>query len=66
MKIVIYWRTANPETIRRIRIKFGIPRYTSVNGETIADIRTEDMPLLIQCERLGYIQIRKKHLTPTE
>lgn len=66
MKVVIYWRTANKETIRRIREKFGIPYYTSVNGETFADISESDMPLLLRCEQLGYVQLRaKKQLKST-
>lgn len=60
MKITIYWKTRNAETIRRIREKFKVPRYTSVNGETDADIPGDLMPLLEECERRGYVKLRYK------
>ena len=60
MKITIYWRTKNTETILRIREKFKIPHYTSVNGETDADIPGDLMPLLQECERRGYVELRHK------
>ena len=61
MKMTIYFATSNPETIRRIRAKFGIPQIgMTVNGEQVADIKDEDLPLLQEVEKLGFIQIRNK------
>lgn len=40
--------------------KFGIPDYVSINGETPCDIRDEDMKLLLECEKRGFIEIRNK------
>ena len=56
MKVTIYWVTKDSDKIARIRERFGIGTYRSVNGETPAEIREEDMELL----RRGFIQIRNK------
>lgn len=61
MKMTIYFAINHPETISRIRAKFGMPQTgMSVNGEQVADIKDEDFPLLQEVEKLGYIQIRNK------
>ena len=61
MKVTIYFATSNTETIRKIRDKFGMPQTgMTVNGEQVADIKDEDLPLLQEVEKLGFIQIRKK------
>ena len=61
MKLTIYFATSNMETTRRIRAKFGMPQTgMTVNGEQVADIKDEDLPLLQEVEKLGFIQIRKK------
>lgn len=61
MKVTIYFATSNTETIRKIRDKFGMPQTgMTVNGEQVADIKDEDLPLLQEVEKLGYIQIRNK------
>ena len=60
MKVSVYWVTKDRTFIEKIREKFNIPHYTLVSGETNADISEEDMPLLQECERRGFIQIRKK------
>ena len=60
-KVTIYWNTRHiklediPEVKRRIRERFGIP-----NGETDCYIREEDMELLRETEKRGFIQIRNK------
>ena len=61
MKVTIYWITKDAEKIKRIRDKFNIPSYTSINGETPCEIKDEDLPLLRECERRGFIQIRNKN-----
>ena len=65
-KITIYWNTKhlNPKDVseikRLIRERFNMPNHTTVNGETSFDIREEDMELLQETERRGFIQIRNK------
>lgn len=60
MKLTIYWQTNNAEHIGKIRKRFGITGSTSVNGETTADIKDEDIELLKECANRGFIQIRHK------
>ena len=50
------------EDIRRIEERFGIPHCVTVNGETCrpVEIRDEDVELLMETQRRGYIQIRIK------
>ncbi len=60
-RLTIYFVTNNVETIRRIREKFGIPSVgMTVNGEQICDIADDDMDLLREVEKLGFIKIRNK------
>lgn len=40
--------------------KFGISDYMSINHETPCNIKDEDMELLRECEKRGFLQIRKK------
>lgn len=66
MQVTIYWNTRHldskdvPRIKKKIRDRFGIPNYTTVNGETPCEIRDEDMELLRECEKRGFIQIRNK------
>lgn len=66
MKITIYWNTnyLSPQEVHRVKKKirgrFNIPAYMSINGETTCDIKEEDMELLREVESRGYIQIRNK------
>lgn len=69
MKTVIYWNARHvppdrfQEVKRRIQERFNLPRCTTVNGETLCDISDEELPVLRECEKRGFIQIRNK---PTE
>lgn len=63
MKLTIYWSTKDESIRARIRNRFGIPWEVTVNGETKADIRDEDMDLLRETERRGFIQIRFKKIS---
>lgn len=64
MKLVIYFRTSDPETISRIRQKFGITAGMNINYEVEADILAEDMELLRETAKRGFIEIRiKKTIT---
>lgn len=60
MKLTICWITKNQEFIDKIRLKFGISDYMSINHEIPCEIDEEDLPLLRECEKLGFIQIRNK------
>lgn len=62
MKLTIYWTTKGRDKrfCSDIRKKFKIPDYMSVNGETPCEIRDDDMPLLRECEKRGFLKIRKK------
>lgn len=66
MKVTIYWdarhlpREKSLEAKERIKAKFNIPNYTTINGEPPCEIRDEDMELLRECERRGFIQLRNK------
>lgn len=66
MRVTIYWETRHldpkdiPRIKKRIMDKFHIPDYTTVNGETPCDIKDEDMELLRECAKRGFIQIRNK------
>lgn len=60
MKLTIYWVTKDAQSIQRIREKFNLPSYRSVNGETPTEIREEDLPLLRETEKRRFIQIRNK------
>lgn len=65
-KVTIYWNIRHvkkedvPEIKRRIRERFNIPNYTTVNGETDCEICEENMKLLRETEKRGFIQIRNK------
>lgn len=65
-KVTIYWNTRHikrediPEIKRRIRERFNIPAYTTINGETPCEIREDDMELLREIESRRFIQIRNK------
>ena len=60
VKLTIYWATNDAETKRKIRERFNISCGISVNGETETEIKEEDMPLLEETARRGFIQIRYK------
>lgn len=60
MNITICWVTKDWETIEKIQKKFGISSYMSVNRETPCDIKEEDIELLRETEKRGFIHIRNK------
>lgn len=57
IKLVVCWKKSDAATIKRIRQRFGMPTYTTVNGWTPAEILEEDMPLLEETARRGFISI---------
>ena len=58
--LTIVWRTRNTETIRKIREKFNLPPGMTINRETKAFVSPEEMELLREVERRGFIGIRFK------
>lgn len=60
MKCVIFWRTRDEEARSRICLRFGIPPGMTVNRETRADIRDEDVEMFRETARRGYFEIRIK------
>ena len=60
MKLTIYWVTKDESIRARISKRFGIPWGMTVNKETKVEIRDEDMDLLRETEKRGFIQIRFK------
>ena len=62
MAIYVYFKTNDWGAIRKIQARFKLPNCVTVNGETCkpCDINPEDMELLRETERRGYIEIREK------
>lgn len=58
MKITIYWVTRDWDLIRRLREKYKIPQYTTVNGLTITEVSEETLANLRKGEP-EYLIIRK-------
>ena len=58
-KLTIFWPSSTSQAdMRKIREKFGITAGTTINGETPAEIKDEDLPLLEETARRGFISIR--------
>ena len=61
MKLTIYFCHSDKETNDKIRQRFGMPMVgMTVNGELECDIKDEDLELLKETEKRGFIQIRRK------
>lgn len=58
MKITIYWVTRDWELIRKLRDKYRIPQYTTVNELTEAEVNEETLNNLRKGEP-EYLIIRK-------
>lgn len=62
MKVTIYWDTKHldpkdiPRIKKKIRDRFNIPDYTTVNGETPCNIKDEDMELLRECASVDFFR----------
>ena len=57
--VVIRWNTWNRTTIEKMAKRFGFEPYVSVNRNTGALIKKEDMNLLEECVRRRIIEISK-------
>ena len=61
MKLTIYFCHSDKEINDKIRKRFGMPMSgMTINGELTCEIRNEDLDLLKETEKRGFIQIRKK------
>lgn len=62
MKITICWTAKGRQKRYHYDIckKFRLSDYMSVNHETPCDIKEGDFPLLRECEKRGFLQIRFK------
>lgn len=58
MRLTIYWATGDRQAQAAIRKRFGITAGTTVNGESPADVREEDMPMLEETAGRGFIRLR--------
>lgn len=61
MKITIYWVTRDWNLIRRLREKYHLPEYMSVNGLTFAKVDEKTLENLRKGEP-KYLIIRKVEL----
>lgn len=60
MKMWIRWAyNITPQTRDAIRARFGIPRYTTLNGLSPADISEADMALFEETSRRGFFGIMR-------
>ena len=61
MRLTIYFRHSDKEINDRIRQRFVMPMTgMTINGELTCEIKDEDMELLKETEKRGFIQIRRK------
>lgn len=58
-KIVIHWNTKDEEAIRLIRERFGISRYTTVNGQTPAILPADDILMFEETAKRGYFTYQR-------
>ena len=58
MKITIYWVTRDWNLIRKLRAKYKMPQYTTVNGLTEAEVDEQTLSNLRKGEP-KYLIIRK-------
>lgn len=54
-KIIIRWHTRNENTIRRIRERFNVPAYTTINGWSPASLKEADRKTLDETAQRGFI-----------
>lgn len=57
VKFVIRWHTRDTKAIDKIRKRFGIPDYTTLNGWSPAEIQERDMDVFMECARRGFFGI---------
>ncbi len=55
--MVIRWITRDPGKMERIRRRFGIPAYTTLNGLSPCTVREEDMEVFRETARRGFFAV---------
>lgn len=59
-QLTIYWPPSTSKELEsKIRERFGITGGTTINGETPAIIKDEDIELLEETARRGFISLRE-------
>jgi hypothetical protein len=58
-RFLIRWITRDKRLIERIRQRFNIPHYTTVNGYSPIEVSEEDMPVLQETKRRGFIGLNR-------
>lgn len=56
-KMLIRWNTKDPSKIARIRERFDITSYMTLNGLSPVEIKAEDMEVFTECARRGFFGI---------
>lgn len=59
MKGIVRWRTDDPAAIGKIRKRFGIPSYSTLNGWCPCEIEEADMEVFRECVRRGFFLFRE-------
>lgn len=59
-RLTIRWVTRNAETFRRIRERFNIPDYTTLNGWSPVEISDGDMEVFQETAKCGYFTILRQ------
>ncbi len=59
-RLIIRWATKDRAAIEAIRKRFGIPRYTTVNGLSPVELKPEDREVFEECERRGFFSIIRR------
>ena len=57
IKFVIRWGTRDKEAIFKIRKRFNIPDYTTLNGWSPVEIDSADKDIFDECARRGFFSI---------
>lgn len=58
IRCTVFWcKGSTPATIEKIRERFAIPHYTTLNGESPCELEEEDFKVLKECENRGFLKI---------
>lgn len=63
IKVIIYWITKDEASIAAIRKHFNIPKYTTINGHSPAEIDENLIPVLDETARRGFLSYREQDWT---
>lgn len=56
-RFLIRWVTKNPRTIEKIRQRFNIPHYTTLNGFSPVEVTPADLLVIEETARRGFLSI---------